>query len=382
MLPNSPVPSSSGSTPPDTLQAGWRLSEAVFRALHQWPQILLFCLVGGLLGWAATYLWPPAYRTRAEIYVSLNPYKAYTDSQFLALAYPQYSNIDDYKNWQMSQLSGAIFTDDILRETLEELRQEDPYWLDIDLRSLRGMLRAEWRTAGTWTLLADHRSAKRSNQAVRSWSRKVVSNINLALSASELLTEIDEEMRALRAERIKTEQLELDYQASQAAFRDWLVQVNNSDLNQPLPTAERWKILHWVGRITQFSPGWIEILAARPDEDAPRQAYVEWVERLQVAIKTDLPALEERRLYLDGQYQEFNQRYEQQKDASLGLSPNLQIKALKKSLPETLRPSGPMLLFGAIAGLLAWVIWLLATLTGAPSLPQLLRKLRRQPPAA
>ncbi len=189
-------------------------------------------------------------------------------------------------------------------------------------------------------------------------------------------------MRALRAERIKTEQLELDYQASQAAFRDWLVQANNSGLNQPLPTAERWKILQWAGRITQFSPGWIEILAARPDEDAPRQAYVEWVERLQVAIKTDLPALGERRLYLDGQYQEFNQRYEQQKDASLGLSPNLQIQALKKSLPETLRPSGPMLLFGAIAGLLAWVIWLLATLSGAKGLPQLLRKLRRQPPAA
>ncbi len=40
-----------------------------------------------------------------------------------------------------------------------------------------------------------------------------------------------------------------------------------------------------------------------------------------------------------------------------------------------------MLLIGAIAGLLAWVIWLLANLSGARGLSQIFRKLRRQPPA-
>ena len=45
------------------------------------------------------------------------------------------------------------------------------------------------------------------------------------------------------------------------------------------------------------------------------------------------------------------------------------IKEVEKGLPETIRPTAQLVLVGAIAGLLAWVIWLLFTLTRQKLIP-------------
>jgi hypothetical protein len=341
----------------------WRLSEALYKALHQWPIITLFCLAGALLGWAASYLWPPTYRTRAEITASLNPYRVYSDTQFFVLANPQYTNIDDYKNWQMSQLSAAILTDEIIQPTLEELRQEDNYWNDISLTRLRSMLRAEWRTAGIWTLLADSRSAKRSNQAVRAWSRNAVSGVKQAIFAAEQLFQVDEALRGVTAEQAKTTLLQEEYRTTKKTLQELLENAPSLPQDQPLEPAERWQILYLAARVAQFSPGWVEILNNPPAEEALPAAYINWIEQIIVAINNELPLLAERGEYLEEQHQLLSSEYEKQLAASLGLSPNLVIKSLEKSSPEVIRPTVLIVLIGTITGLLVWAIWLFASLT-------------------
>jgi hypothetical protein len=343
----------------------WRLSEALYLALHQWYLIILFSLVGAALGWGASYLWPPIYRTRATIYVSLNPYRAYSDSQFIALAYPQYTNIDDYKNWQMSQLSAAIFTDEILKATLDQLRQDDRYWNGVDTDMLREMLQAEWRTAGAWTLLADSPNAKRSNQAVRAWSRSVTSGIKQAVFAAEQLIQIDQSRQAILAEQTEAGILQRDYAATRVLLQAWLDQATSLPADQPLPLSERWSMLYLASRIAQFSPAWVDILGDQPPEDALPAAYLDWVKRIMSAIENEMPALAVRWDYLEQQQQMLSNEYEKQKEASLGLSSNLTVKGLEKGLPERIRPTAGLVLIGAIAGLFVWIIWLLASLSRA-----------------
>ena len=341
----------------------WRLSEAFYLALHQWPFMLIFCLVGALLGLVASDLWPAVFRTRAEIYVVLNPYRAYSDSWFIARAYPQYTNVDDYKNWQMSQLSAAILTDEVIDATMADLRQEDAYWKEVDNDRLRSMLRAEWRTAGTWTLLADSRNAKRSNQAVRSWSRTVVRRVEEAVLAAEQIAEIDERMRTIIGEQTKTAVQQQDFQTSQRLLQEWLGQAGDLPADQPLSQEQRWEILYLTGRVAQFSPGWLELLEKQPGESALPEVYIDWIEQILVAIEGEAPLLAQRADFLEQQRLELQEEYDRLVKVSLGLSPNLVVKGLEKTLPEVLRSTIQLVILGAIGGLLLWVIWLLAMIT-------------------
>lgn len=333
----------------------WQLTEELYKALHQWPKIVAFFLVGAILGWAVSFLFPTAYRTRAQIYVSLNPYRSYSDTQFLALAFPRYSNVDDYKNWQMSQLSAALFTDDVIQETLRQLRQEDEYWQDIDPAKLRSMLHAEWQTAGVWTLLADSPKAKRSNQAVRMWSRTAVNKVQEAIFSAEQLIFVDQTLQQVIKEQTDSSLLIQEYDSTRQLLQEWVEQSTSLPADRPLSAFDRWKILHLATRLSQYSPGWAAILNATPTEDAPPAAYVNWINQVILAIDNELPILDQRLNYLQEQENVLTGNYQKLMEASLGLSPNLVVKGLEKSFPEMLRSTSTFTLVGGLIGLLVWL---------------------------
>ena len=68
------------------------------------------------------YLLPADYRVRPASICRFEPIPLISDANFLALARPKYSNIDDYKNWQMTQLETVIFLEPIIDETLAKLQ--------------------------------------------------------------------------------------------------------------------------------------------------------------------------------------------------------------------------------------------------------------------
>ena len=181
----------------------WSLPEELYRALHQWPLILAFCLVGALLGWAVARVWPSSYRATANLYVALNPYRAYEDSNFVANANPKYSNLDDYKNWQMAQLQSVIFQDEMIEETLEKLESKGEFWLKADSDKLRDMLSTQWRSPGTWGLVAEGNDRKNTKQAANVWSQVVLTHVNAAVSAAREAILVDEELQALTAELVQ-----------------------------------------------------------------------------------------------------------------------------------------------------------------------------------
>ena len=147
------------------LKNNWTLREALNNTFHNWPYILACIIIGALLGWGLSYVWPSYYRASSNIYIGLNPYRKFSDTNFEALANPKYSNLDNYHYWQMSQLNSAILMDSYLEATLDKLRQADPYWQTVDVAQLRGMLEIEWRSSGTWSLIANHPNSHFAQQA-------------------------------------------------------------------------------------------------------------------------------------------------------------------------------------------------------------------------
>jgi hypothetical protein len=341
----------------------WLLPEAFYNSLHRWPQFVAFFLVGCLFGWVSSRLWPASYRTTTEIYVGLNPYRAYSDSNFVALAKPKYSNLDDYKNWQMAQLKSVIFLDEFIQETLSRLQREDTYWESVQTSQLRHMLVDEWRTAGTWSLVAEGVDPIRTEQASRIWGEVVVERANEAIDAARSTFMIDDELQAVISQQAQASLHQSDLMATQQALRDWVSASANSPADQLLDPMERWRLLYMSARIAQFTPAWAALLKSQPAENEPLSAYIDWIGQVSTSIESDLPVLEQQINTLQSDRERLKNEYSQVAESSLGLSPNLEIKGLDHLPTETVRPAGLLILLGGMVGALVWLLVQFAQIT-------------------
>ena len=152
----------------------WNLRDEILTAAHRWYWMVGGFLLGMLLGWLVSFIWPAPYRGMVDIYVGLNAYRSHRDLYVMEVAENDFRNRDDYKNWQMDQLDALALSDEYLEETLSRLQVQDAYWQNLDVSDLREMLAIAWRNTGEWhfTALADE--ADLSAQAAVTWSDVVI----------------------------------------------------------------------------------------------------------------------------------------------------------------------------------------------------------------
>jgi hypothetical protein len=342
------------------MKKDWTLREALYIALHQWPSMVAFFALGCLLGWIASFFWPSYYRGTTQIYIGLNPYRAYSDSIFLALAQPKYGNVDDYKNWQMSQLDSIIYLDHFIDSTLAALRQQDPYWNAIDAGQLRDMLVADWRSAGTWDLNAEHREPQRASQAAAAWGQVIIENVQAAVEAARETSMIDQERQEIVTERIQIEQRAQAIQSAQAALTAWNVSalgIARASPDTTLTNPDRASLYAIVAQVSDFTPAWMSVLDAFPGHDATLPAYLAWAEQVLATINAELTLLGERYASLSAQSESLETQYNQVADASLGLSANIAIEGLEQLPARLIRPSSQFILVGGILAFLLWLVW-------------------------
>lgn len=343
----------------------WTLRQALYQATHQWPWLVGLILLGGLLGWAANLIWPPTYQATVEVYVALNPYRAYEDSRFLALARPKYSNLDDYKNWQMSELEAMIYLQEVLDQTLQRLQQLDPAWQTKTILDLRPMLRADWRSAGTWSFVAEGKDRSLTSQAVKVWTEVVIEQVDDAVQAAQQAILIDYSLEKAAEEGMQIQRRHQQLQAGQERLLDWLEAGADHPADQPIAAAERWQALAIVSGLATFTPAWQAVLAEAPAPNRSVQDYRQWLEQVRQLIDEEDRALAERAGQIEASRAQLMQDYALQTKASLGLSPNLQVQGTvglagsEQPSIETLRPTGTLVLVGGILGLLAWFYWLI-----------------------
>ena len=334
----------------------WVLSEEFYRSFHRWPTLIAYFLIGCLVGWGGSFIYPPSYRATNSLYVGLNPYRAFDDTTFLALANPDYTNLDDYNNWQMSQLNAAIYLDEIIQSTLDRLQEQDGAWRSVDLAHLRKMLRAEWRTAGEWNLTAEDRQPDLAVQAAQTWGEVVLERINNGVKASRNAFMIDQELQAVATQRVKAEQRQNDYQAFMDAEQAWLSTIKDLPPDEPLQTGERWQVLFLATRLAEFTPAWMALIQAQPENTANPGAYVEWLSQITDYIDREILTLEGQIETLDRQRSWLEEQYDQEASYSLGLSPTLEVVGLELAPPKTVRPIGLLTIIGGILGLSLWLL--------------------------
>jgi hypothetical protein len=319
--------------------------------------MLAFAVLGSLVGLAVSLLWPPLYRASAEVFVALNPYRSYADRDFVAQTKERYSNLDDYKNWQMSQLQSVVFLEEILQDTLGRLQQEDVYWSEVSLERLQGMLSTEWRSAGAWSLVAHHRQLERAAQAASAWEAAALQRIEAATAASRRLISLDGEIQAVATARLETSQRLETLEQARAALEGWEGSLASLSQDQPMTATQRWQVLTIVSGAASFTPQWSALLQSQPAEEAPLAAYLGWIAHTRSVIESELAETQNKLDELEKLNNPLLDQYEQQAEASLGLSPNLEFSHLGQSAAQPLRPTSLMVLIGAIIGLCVWALF-------------------------
>jgi hypothetical protein len=334
------------------MNRNWNLRDELYDIFHRWPLLLGSLLIGCLLGWGLSFIWPSHYRATSQIYLALNPYRRFSDTLFEALANPKYSNLDNYQYWQMSQLEAAIYTDTFLQPTLDKLRLIDPYWDTVDLEELGSMLSSEWRTTGNWSLIADHPNPEYAGQAASVWSDVAVTGISQAVDAARRTFMIDQQLQAGEDESLQARLRRKDLDAAIANLQAWQNDAPNRDPNLVLDPVERWRIIALVSSPAQFSPAWTQVLEKTPSLEAPVSAYQAWIAEVIPLLRSDSADLKGRIEFLDQQQIDLAQRYAVESQASLSFSPNIEVKRKEDQGIRIIRPTSIFVLTGGLIGLL------------------------------
>lgn len=334
----------------------WKLSDAFYLVFHRWPLVVLFLLAGGLVGWGIGYLTPARYRAETQVYVAFNAYRAKDDSQFLALARPKYTNIDDYKNWQMAQLDAFLSLDGVLQPVLDSLRQQDTFWQAVTVEQLREMLSSEWRNPGSWSLVAEVRQAKLAEQAAHTWSEIAVELIQESASASYQAILLDEQIAAFSTEQARVESSKQELLAIQVALQDWLQQAENLEQEQPLPSDARLLLVDLAAQAVSSRPGIAQSIESLPDAQAPARQAVAWVEEFMAIMQSNINLLADTSARLDLQRETLADEYAQVYPMSRGLSANLEIQQVQDHTAQQIQSNALLALVGSAIGLCAWAL--------------------------
>jgi hypothetical protein len=348
---------------PENLNKHWTLREALYITFHNWPLLFACIIIGALLGFGLSYIWPSYYRASSNIYIGLNPYRKFSDTNFEALANPKYSNLDNYHYWQMSQLNSAIFMDSYLAATLDRLRQADPYWQTVDVAHLRGMLETEWRSSGTWSMIANHPNRLFAQQAARAWSDVVVEQVPQAVSAARDTFRIDQELQANENAILQATLRQRELLAAQKDLHEWQKFAQDKPPESAVESATRWQLLATVTRLADYSPVWMDVLRNQPEADAKAQAYLDWIDQTLPLLETEAETLHQRILFLNQQQIELATQYSQASQKSLSFSPNIEIQRREDLNPLKMQPSSTLILVGGVTGLLMGLLSQLVIIT-------------------
>ncbi len=331
--------------------------------MHQWPALLGLIALGCIAGWLNSFLWPSAIKAKAEMYVAINPYRALSDANFLAIARPKYSNIDDYKNWQMSQLESAIFLEEILLPTLETLRLKDAYWGDITPIELSDMLTAEWRSAGTWTLIASHQEAQRAEEAVRAWTEIIMARIPKAIGAARNAITLEQQLQAMAYQYVEIS-LQIEHlETTLRMLTEWKNALESDPNSEPLDPLTYQQMVGAIAQVADFTPTWLELLREQPSSEATPDDIIAWLEQVIPSIEANLALQKSHTNWLGEERTRLARLFDAESRTSLGLSPNLEITLLRYYPPTQRRPSSTLMLLGGVIGGLVWIMLLLGQIS-------------------
>ena len=341
----------------------WLLREKLVGLIKSWPVLLAVILFSSLVGWGIMHFWSPPPRAAVDLYIGIDINRVMDVSSLAVYARTEPFNIDDYKNWQLSQVKAIATSEAIADHTLETLREKDPAWKEITPRDFQRMQDLSWYDVGVWRLQIKAPDQEQAVQAVLAWQDVLVSELRSLTEKGEEVFKLDGQLRALDSAIV-------DYQARNLDLNQLLDQVDAltsriSGSSQPAEKPDhdlREEILVMVTDFATSTPAWQRLLDSFPEPDGDWPAYLNWLEKTARTGRTEL----ENNLILikelEADYQETFAEHIQKVEQARGISPSLIIEAQESQVNISRSyPDGLIILLSGVLGtliyLILWLMW-------------------------
>lgn len=338
----------------------WSLRKEFLTGAQRWPVVVLSVIVGALLGWLVSWVWPAPYRASAGIYVGLDTYRALEDRNAENYAHIAFNYPDDYKNWQMGNLNVLIFSQPVLESSLQKLRDQDAFWKEATLDDFSGMLDAYWRNPGKWRLTVDHADPQRAAEAALAWRDVALSAGQTAIAYAQDTLMTDIRLQEYAAEEVKLQSSRAALLEVAAGLKDLQSQAAASPGSEFTET-QRAQAYTWAVQAAELGPAWQTLWVDFPAEGASADDYLPWLDHALVMVTASIDEQQAQLASIADTRQALETRYSEAASGSLGLSSTMVLESLSEDVEEVehLRPTGLLILLGAVLGLLAWILaWL------------------------
>lgn len=344
------------------MQSRILLREKLLILAHRWYVIVAIFLVGSLMGWTVAQVIPTPYRASLELYVGLDPFQTQDDRNVAEFAQFEFTNPDDYKHWQMSQLSLLVLFDDVLQETLQRLQASDVYWQDKQVSDLRRSLQVYWRNAGRWRLVAEADDEIHASQLVATWCEVVVKKMGEAIEHSRQLLMLDRRLSAVEQQRLALELRSRELGEVKKALSSLRMNAQQGESFGAMDGITRWRLWSLVAQAANYKAGWQSLLARVPSPSSSFEEFDAWIEAVLALIESDLTTLQEDMKALNEEHERLLTEWRQNLLSGRGLSAALIIQKPSNAAPqvEAARPTALMMLFGGIASLVLSALVVLA----------------------
>lgn len=337
--------------------AEWTVRDKTIKLINRWYLIFLAFLISAGLAWGVMHLWPPQHKASTTIYIGIDINRVFDVSSMAAYAETEPFNIDDYKNWQLSQVESIARSEQVANETLAILRDLNPYWEDITTQEFLRKEDLDWRDMGTWRLTVSDSDPDRAGQAVQEWSSVFVDRVSNLVSKAESAFELDGKLRALNHRQIQLETEISEFEIIEEELRDFRSDIQRMEEDQPLEPLLRWQLWGLAAGSADFTPMWTEVLEVFPAVEQTNSAYIGWIDDLLTVLSTEKEIKQKSLEKLEEEEDRLTDQFVKEVQKSKGLSPNLTIERSSSKIHKSSGyPGAFVALLGGVIGMIAYLI--------------------------
>ena len=333
----------------------WTVRDEILSLSQRWHWLVSAFLLGSLLGWGISWILPPVYQAQVELYVAIN-----ADTEF--------TNPDDYKNWQMGQLDAFIMSENVIQGLLSQLQDLDADWDGYTVQDLRPMLSVRWRNAGKWRLVVTANESEKASMLAQVWHDVVLEQVSEAIVHAGRFGQVDRELDAVTYELLLTREHTLGLNQANDALSSWRDDMLQSQSTTPLDQVERWHLQSLAARLSFPDRTLQDILADMPPPDAGVQDYPVWVEQVLGSLEENLGLQQEWERELLARQEQLSQLWAEEEVMAHGLSAYLHIEPLTGA-GVTVQAARTPAIAALVGGFLGMIGWVAARLSRLPAKP-------------
>lgn len=334
----------------------WKIRDEILRSASQWYLILAMIIAGGLIGYLVSYMLPSPYRAMADIYVGIDVIRVNEMEHVIPLAEEEPLNLDDYKNWQLKQVADVLTTSEVVKNTLNTLKDGDAEWDSISQTDFRNALDIYWYDAGSWRMEATFPDKDQASSAVQTWIDIGHDYISELLEISKSAAELDNQLWSVNIAISGYKAKRASLKTFLSTAEKWEARLEAEESSSPLSEDVLAEFNDWIRVYDEGDSAWQIPKDDFPESHQNSAEYLTWlrgvVSTAQTALNEIQPALD----ILQSEREDILPDYHQALEDSIGLSANIVLQPNTSEVTvRPVRQTDILTLGGAFLGLVAWI---------------------------